>query len=134
MENKLYTDYEITKWPFQAIDLIATYEEFFNVPETQRVTVYFGDYGDHFFKSPSHGATSERISNVFNKSLDAIGMTADEFFSKKDSFIYRSDIKKLIEEITNESLENKIVAAKNLTQNVKDIAPVDSKVIDNEVR
>lgn len=116
MDKKIYTESEINNWPFQAVDLMATYEELYKVPEQEQVTVYFGDFGSHFFKSPSQGATPEHISDVFNKSLNAIGMTKDEFFAQKDSFIYRSEIKKLMEGKMKESLQDKIDAAKNVSE------------------
>ena len=43
-------------------------------------------------------------------------MTKDEFFAQKDSFIYRSEIKKLMEDKMKESLQDKIDAAKNVSE------------------
>ena len=103
MNNKIYSEYEISNWPFQVVDLIATYEELFKVPEQEQVTVYFGDYGSHFFKSPSQGATPEHVSDVFNKSLNAIGMSSEEFLSNKGKFIGRGKIIELMRSMMPES-------------------------------
>ena len=39
-------------------ELIATYEELYRIPESERVTCYIGDYGGHFFR---HGAAEDTI-------------------------------------------------------------------------
>lgn len=112
IENKkVYSLQEIADWPYQVCDLIATYEGLYNIPTEQQVTVYFGDYGSNFFKSPSQGATPERISNMFNKALCAMNMTADEFLAQKDNFVYRSEIERVMQGKTKESLNDKIASA-----------------------
>lgn len=68
------------------IDLIATYEELFNVPEEKKVTEYYGDYGIHVLKY------KKIISNELKKkALDAIGLTNEEFLNNND-FVYRGNI------------------------------------------
>lgn len=71
------------------IGLIATYEELMRVPEDQKVTYYFGDYGGQFFK---YGVTDEQVAHAYEKALSAIGMTEDEFTSQHSDFVYRGDI------------------------------------------
>ncbi len=57
-------------------ELIATYEELYRIPESERVTCYIGDYGGHFFR---HGAAEDTILAAYGKALAAIRMDSDAF-------------------------------------------------------
>lgn len=70
-------------------DLIATYEILFHVSEDERLTLYFGDYGAHYFKN---NVTDEEIQPVYEKALEAIGLSEDEFKAKEGKYIYRCQI------------------------------------------
>lgn len=77
------------EYRYQDINLIATYEELMRVPQDQKVTYYFGDYGSHFFE---HGITDAQAAHAYGKALSAINMTEDEFAARHGDFIYRGDI------------------------------------------
>lgn len=70
-------------------DLAATYEEQLAVPESQRLTYYFGDYGQHFLRP---GVTEEQLRSLCQKALDALGLTEEEFLARSDEFTYRNNI------------------------------------------
>lgn len=71
-----------------ALDLIATYEELYHIPESERLTYYFGDCGGHFLK---RGTAEDAALAAYEKALAAIGMDSDAFLQSKD-FIYRGGI------------------------------------------
>lgn len=59
-----------------------------DIPFGDKVTDYFGDYGIHHFR---YGVSEERVKEIYQRALDAIGMTEEEF--KADgSMKYRSNI------------------------------------------
>lgn len=70
-------------------DLAATYEELFSVPEDQRLTCYFGDYGQHFL---CPGVTDQQLEAVCQKALNFMGLTEEEFLAREQEFIYRNNI------------------------------------------
>ena len=72
------------------VNLIATYEEVFLVPETQCITEYFGDYGSHFFKGD---IADSAILAAYEKALQAIGLSKEEFEAKKLTYIYRANVR-----------------------------------------
>lgn len=111
LENKVYTIDEIHNWPYQITDLIATYEDLYEVPEADRVTEYFGEYGQNFLKSVVSFNDAKEISAAYRKALKAVDMTADEFFGKKDCFVYRSAIEDLIKRKMLSPLDDKIMVA-----------------------
>lgn len=76
------------EYKYQDIALIATYEELLRVPQDQRVTYYFGDYGSHFFK---YGVTDEQIQPVYEKALAAIEMTEEDFTDRHMDYLYRGE-------------------------------------------
>lgn len=102
---------DIDKFPYQVADLVATFEELNNVPVQELVTEYFGNYGQHFFKSAADGVTSIQISEVLNKALNAIEMSFAEFIEKKGEFVERGKIKAYMKNKAAEPLDNKIMAA-----------------------
>ena len=53
---------------FKTASLIATYEELLQVPEAERITHYFGDYGGHFFND---GVADSQIDAAYEKALAA---------------------------------------------------------------
>lgn len=69
-------------------ELIATYEELHHVPEAERVTFYYGDYGGHFLK---HGVSDASVLAACGKALAAIEMSSREFL-QSDDFTYRNGI------------------------------------------
>lgn len=70
-------------------DLVATYEELLDIPDEQRITDYFGDYGIHYFR---YGVTEEQIRPVYDKALEAMEMTEEEFHGNHSAFVYRGEI------------------------------------------
>lgn len=76
------------EYTFQDIGLIATYEELLRVPQEQRVTYYFGDYGSHFFK---YSVTDEQIQPIYEKALAAIEMSEEDFTDRHMDFVYRGE-------------------------------------------
>ena len=75
------------------INLIATYEKMAGVAESERITEYFGDYGQHFFKM---GIDDEEIRPVLDKALTFIGLTEEEYKSREHEFMYRTNVEKEI--------------------------------------
>ena len=73
------------------INLIATYEQMCGVAENERITEYFGDYGQHFFKV---GIYDEDIRPVLDKALMFIGLTEEEYKSREHEFMYRTNVEK----------------------------------------
>ena len=71
------------------VDLIATYEDVYDVPENERITEYFGDYGGFVTKM---GIDDTHIRPILDKVLEAIGLTAEEFHSREREFMYRRNI------------------------------------------
>lgn len=72
----------------RTIELIATYEELHHIPEAERVTFYYGDYGGHFLK---HGVSDASVLAACGNALAAIGMSSKEFL-QSDDFTYRNGI------------------------------------------
>lgn len=54
---------------YKTVDLVATYEDLFNIPHDQKVTHYFGDYGGHYF---NYGISQEQKNVAYEKALAAI--------------------------------------------------------------
>jgi len=71
------------------VDLAATYEELYAIPESQRLTFYFGDYGQHFLLPD---VTDEQLEAVCQKALAVMGLTEEEFLAREDEFMYRGNI------------------------------------------
>ena len=71
------------------VNLIATYEELLGIPKEQRITHYFGDYGDHFF---NQGVTEEEISKAYHKALDVIEMEDMEFQEPGNKYVHRGEV------------------------------------------
>lgn len=134
MDEKVYSATEISLWPYQATDLIATYEELYNIPFEQQVTEYVGDFGQHFFKSFDEEITPERISGLFHRALRAVDMSADEFFAQKNSFVFRQNIINLMSNKMNEPLADKISAARAETEHRENKSTVLNKSLNCEER
>ncbi|MEY8259703.1 hypothetical protein AALA80_05085 [Oscillospiraceae bacterium 50-60] len=73
---------------YRSMNLIATYEELFRVPESERITYYFGGYSGYFLK---YGTSEDTALSAYSKALAAIQMDSDVFL-QSDDFIYRSGI------------------------------------------
>lgn len=71
------------------VNLIATYEELFDIPKAQRITHYFGNYGDHFF---NQGVTEQEISRAYHRALDVIEMEDIEFQESGNQYIRRGEV------------------------------------------
>ncbi len=71
------------------VNLIATYEELLGIPKEQRITHYFGDYGDHFF---NQGVTEEEISKAYHKALDVIEMEDMDFQEPGNKYVHRGEV------------------------------------------
>ena len=91
-ENRDYAQGESSQKTDSAarkVNLIATYEELLEIPKEQRITHYFGDYGDHFF---NQGITEEEVSKVYHKALDVIEMEDMEFQEPGNPYIHRGEV------------------------------------------
>lgn len=110
-ENKVYTAEEIEDWSLQIVDLIATYEELYEVPEAECVTKFFGDFGLFFSTSITSDGDIKNISRMYHKALGAIDMTADEFEAKESDFVCRNDIKNLMKQKMLSPLAEQILVA-----------------------
>ena len=64
------------------MNLIATYEELFHVPESERITYYFGDYSGYFLK---YGTSEDAALRAYGKALAAIQMDRDTFQTHQTS-------------------------------------------------
>ena len=73
---------------YKTAQLVATYEELYHVPESERTTYYFGDLGLHVFK---YGAPTDTVLTVYEKALTAVRLDNDTFQQSED-FIYRGGI------------------------------------------
>lgn len=104
-------DKSLDEWPGLVADLIATYEDLYHVSESHRVTEWIGDYSLHDLKSENQGVSRESIKSVYKKALNAIGMSSDEFVSKREQFLYRKPLIELMKSKMPESLESKIAGA-----------------------
>lgn len=122
----------IMSLPCQASDLVATYEEVFQVPFKERVTEWFGDYGMDVFKSSRSGVNPAQIQGMYYKALNAIGISSEEFLANKDKFVSRESIAELMKHKRFEPLHNQIVAAQVERKESKRLEI--NKNIDNEVR
>ena len=72
------------------VDLIATYEELYGIPEDECITEYFADYSGFVTKM---GIDDTDIRPVLDKALEAIGLTAEELQSREREFMYRGNIR-----------------------------------------
>lgn len=91
-ENRNYAQGESSQKTDSAarkVNLIATYEELLEIPKEQRITHYFGDYGNHFF---NQGVTEEEISKIYHKALDVIEMEDIEFQEPGNPYIHRGEV------------------------------------------
>ena len=73
------------------VDLIATYEELGQISPENCTTEYFGDYGMHVMKA---SATDEQIQSAYQKALQNIGISEQEFLQNAE-YEYRTNIQKL---------------------------------------
>lgn len=116
-KKESFTWDEVKSLPFQVSDLVAAYEELFNVPQQECVTEWFGDYGMDVFKLEGNGVSPVQIQAAYEKALGVIGMTSDEFLSRKGDFIGKEKIVALLKGKINEPLQNKIAAAQTKAGN-----------------
>ena len=70
-----------------AANLIATHEELLQVPETDCITYYFGDYGIHTFK---YGTTETEFRPAYQNALNALGTTSEEFETRLSTERYKN--------------------------------------------
>lgn len=73
---------------YKTAELVATYEELFQVPDEERITYYFGDLGGHFF---NHGVTAEQKKAAYEKALAVLELDSDTF-QQANAFIHRGGI------------------------------------------
>lgn len=69
-----------TKNAVELAELIAAYEEAYDVPSEQRITQWYGDYAIYELK---HTATDEKVAEAKNKALAALGITEAEFLNSE---------------------------------------------------
>ena len=87
---------------FKTASLIATYEELLQVPEAERITHYFGDYGGHFFND---GVADSQIDAAYEKALAVMGMDSDTF-QGDSAYLYRGEIiGRMRDRLLSETLE-----------------------------
>lgn len=72
----------------RTIELIATYEELYRVPEDGRVTCYYERIGSYLAKD---NTADSMIHAAYRKALHALGVSS-RTFQQSDEFIYRSDM------------------------------------------
>ena len=70
-----------------AANLIATHEELLQVPETDCITYYFGDYAIHTFK---YGITDAEFRPAYQNALNALGTTSEEFETRLSTERYKN--------------------------------------------
>jgi hypothetical protein len=72
-------------------DLIATYEELHQFPESHCIMTYFGDMSMHVVKN---NVSDEKVMQRLNEALDEIQLTRDEFnaIADNEKFVFRSNI------------------------------------------
>ena len=73
----------------ETIELLATYEDLKNIPQDERVTAYFGDYGMHYLVN---NVDIDKAIKLRDEALKAMGMTHEEYLSDKQ-FMYRQNIR-----------------------------------------
>ena len=64
-----------------AVDLIATYEEIMDIPDKERMTAYFGDYGMHYM---TNDFDMDKARNIMNKALKSMGTSLEQFNASKE--------------------------------------------------
>lgn len=69
-------------------NLIATYEEVYEVPEPERITSYLAD---HHLWVLKYGVTRDKAIEVYKKGLDALGMNSAEYYNAPD-FVCRGPV------------------------------------------
>ena len=73
------------KFTYEEVELIATYEELYKVPENEKITHWWGDMHMHEFK---HSVQPEKAKEMLEKSLKAVNMTKEELADFH--YVYRS--------------------------------------------
>ena len=80
---------EESSQPIRTVNLIATYEEIFQVPQEDRLTVYFPNYGCHCFRS---GVADSQIRPVYEKALAVIEMTDHAYQDEGNAYHQRGEV------------------------------------------
>ena len=88
MEEIIMARESIADYGARAANLIATYEELFAVDESKNITNYFGDYMLYEIK---YGTPLETVAESYNKGLEALGITENEF-EENDRYLSRENI------------------------------------------
>ena len=96
IENEIFTQEEM--------ELMATYEELYDVPHEKQVTHWWGDL--HLFRFVT-GVKLEDANSMLDKSLKAIGMTREEFGELK--FTYRKTLIDKMKELMPPKYETVII-------------------------
>ena len=73
----------------ETIELLATYEDLKKIPQDERVSAYFGDYGMHYLVND---VNIDKAIKLRDEALKAMGMTHEEYLSDKQ-FMYRQNIR-----------------------------------------
>lgn len=73
----------------RTVNLIAAYEEIFQVPQQDRLTDYFPSHGSHFFQS---GVTDAQIQPVYEKALAVLEMTDAAFQDEGNPYHQRIEV------------------------------------------
>lgn len=80
---------EESSQPIRTVNLIATYEEIFQVPQEERLTIYFPNYGCHCFRS---GVADSQIRPVYEKALAVIEMTDHAYQDEGNAYHQRGEV------------------------------------------
>ena len=80
---------EESSQPIRTVNLIATYEEIFQVPQEERLTIYFPNYGCHCFRS---GVADSQIRPVYEKALAVIEMTDHAYQDEGNAYYQRGEV------------------------------------------
>lgn len=89
-ESRIYASddngIKLAEYPIRTVNLIATYEEIFNVPDKDRVACYSENRGRHFIMA---NAESVKIQEVYNKALDVIELDDANYQEQKNPYTNR---------------------------------------------
>lgn len=133
IENKVFDWDIVSSLPQQASDLVATYEEVFLVPQDERVTKWFGDYALDVFKTKWEGVNPIQIQAMYNKALDSIDMTSEEFLANKDKFESRAIIAEKMKHKKYERLDDVISSCEKVSKKA-DVVDVNQHINNKEER
>lgn len=77
---------------YKVIDLIATYENEYMIPDNERMTYWFGDYGMYMLKSEIRNSDecNRMLDEAYKKALEAVGWNERSFKKNTKKYTGRS--------------------------------------------